>query len=181
MSCRQDIIFSIKIKNGIPGNNQRDLNWKCLTSRKTLSSCYWNLWCPIRPTPFPLGPRMGPQDTTPMTKIENVWQAEKPCQVFTEFDEAPSGHRFSSGAQDGIPRGNRTERTQKCVTSSKHLVKLLMEFMRFYQDSTFSIRTQDGAPRNSYRNEAWKCLAGEQTLSGFIWFYEIPLEYRFFH
>jgi len=88
---------------------------------------------------------------------------------------------FSSGAQDGIPRGNRTERTQKCVTSSKHLVKLLMEFMRFYQESTFSIRTQDGVPRNSYRNEAWKCLAGEQTLSGFIWFYEIPLEYRFFH
>ena len=50
----------------------------------------------------------------------------------------------------------------------KRLVKLLMEFMRFYQDSTFSIRTQDGVPRNTYRNEAWKCLAGEQTLSGFI-------------
>ena len=37
---RQDFTFSIRIQDGIPRDNQRDENWKCLTGGKPLSSFF---------------------------------------------------------------------------------------------------------------------------------------------
>jgi hypothetical protein len=121
MSYRRDITFCIGTQDGIPGDNKRDLNWTCPTSRKPSSSCYWTSWNPVRTTLFPLGPRMGPKDKAPRTKIGNVWQVDKPCQVLLNLMRFHLVIAFSNRTQDGTQRRSQREETWKWVTGRKTL------------------------------------------------------------
>ena len=76
MRSHQDFIFSTRIQDGIPRDNQKGRNGKYLAGGKTLATFYWILWGRIRTSLFPSGSRMGSQGTTKRTKrkMSDGWE-----------------------------------------------------------------------------------------------------------
>ena len=121
MRSLQEFIFSTRIQDGIPRDNQRDKKGKCLTGRKTLSFCCGILWGPSRTSLFPPGSRMGSQGTTRGTKKENAWQVENPSIFYWILWCRFRTSLFPPGSRMGYPVITKGAKKGTCLTHRKTL------------------------------------------------------------
>ena len=152
MRSYQDLTFSIKIKDGIPRDNQMDKKENVWQVETNLATFYWILWGRVRTSLFPSGSRMGPQGTTKGTSMKISGRWKNPIDFYLILWVRIRTSLFPSGSRIWLQRATKWTK-RKTSGRWKNPSDFLLDFMWSYQDLAFSIRIQDGVSRDSQRDK----------------------------
>ena len=120
MKSYQDLIFSTRIQDGIPKDNQS--NKREMSGRqKNLNIFYCILRGPFKTSLFPTRIQDGIPRDSQRDEKENVWQVEKPERLFIEFYEVLSGLHFFHQDPGWDPKGQPKGRKGKCLVGRRNL------------------------------------------------------------